>query len=211
MYVRLYVNACCGCFAYGGAYHVVFPLVVDRPKTLASGPIWTRRTVFRQLYVYGWFLGLALPFLRCRHAHDARHHVQYGPEGQFCCLVEAALFVVFRNGVCIAGLLVTLLGILGSTVDTRTGVSLWCLSCCCWHVEIGHYFFGPSYLVSLVQYVSPEEYTIWIFLMMSSGNVPYSSYACFVSGYKFMRQTTVAGFAGDFSPRAVLSSSWAGP
>ena len=24
-------------------------------------------------------------------------------------------------------------------------------------------------------------------------------------------QTTVSGFAGDFSPRAVLSSSWAGP
>ena len=43
---------------------------------------------------------------------------------------------------------------------------------------------------------------------MTSGNVPYSSYACFDSGYKFMRQTTVAGFDGDFSPRAVLSSSW---
>ena len=33
----------------------------------------------------------------------------------------------------------------------------------------------------------------------------------FDSGYKFMRQNTLAGFAGDFAPRALLSSSWAGP
>ena len=37
----------------------------------------------------------------------------------------------------------------------------------------------------------------WIFLETTSENVPSSSYACFDSGYKFMRQTTVAGFAGD--------------
>ena len=36
-------------------------------------------------------------------------------------------------------------------------------------------------------------------------------YAWFNSGCKFMRQTTVAGFAGDIALRAVLSSSWAGP
>ena len=36
-------------------------------------------------------------------------------------------------------------------------------------------------------------------------------YAWFNSGYKIMRQTTVAGFAGDIALRAVLSSSWAGP
>ena len=69
----------------------------------------------------------------------------------------------------------------------------------------------PYMWLSLVLYVSPEEYTFWIFLMMTFGNVPHSSYACFDSGYKFMSQTTVAGFAGDSSPRAVLSSSWAGP
>ena len=50
--------------------------------------------------------------------------------------------------------------------------------------------------------------------MMSSGNVPYSSYACFDSGYKFMRQTTVAGFAGDFHlalcvlPRGQAHEAW---
>ena len=52
----------------------------------------------------------------------------------------------------------------------------------------------PCSWLSLVQFMSPEEYMIWIFLMMTSGNVSYSSYACFDSGYKFMRQTTVAGF-----------------
>ena len=100
--------------------------------------------------------------------------------------------------------------ILGSTVDTRTGVSLRCLSCCCSHVEIGHFFWSLVSWLSLVQYVSPEEYTIWIFLLMTSGNVPSSSYACIDSGYKFTRQTTVAGFAGD-DIYAVFPSLSSGP
>ena len=69
----------------------------------------------------------------------------------------------------------------------------------------------PCIWLSLVLYVSLEKYTIWIFLMMTSGNVPYSSYAWFDCGFMLMRHTTEAGFAGDITPRAVLSSSWAGP
>ena len=39
----------------------------------------------------------------------------------------------------------------------------------------------PCIWLSLVLYVSPDEYTFWIFLLMASGNVPHSSYACFDS------------------------------
>ena len=37
-----------------------------------------------------------LPFC-CRQAHDARHHVWFGPEGQFRCEVQATLVVDFGS------------------------------------------------------------------------------------------------------------------
>ena len=54
----------------------VFPLVADRPRCSTSWLVWNRRT-----FMCSSMLLLALCFLPCLQARDARHHVRFGPEG----------------------------------------------------------------------------------------------------------------------------------
>ena len=54
----------------------VFPLVADRPRCSTSWPVWNRRTV-----TCSSMLLLALWFLPCLQARDARHHGRFGPKG----------------------------------------------------------------------------------------------------------------------------------
>ena len=42
-------------------------------------------------------------FLLVSSGPDAVHHDQYESEGQLCCVMEAALVVVFSNGMCMVG------------------------------------------------------------------------------------------------------------
>ena len=49
----------------------------------------------------GYFLRAV--FLLVSSGPDALHHGLYESEGQFCCVMEAALVVVFSSGMCMVG------------------------------------------------------------------------------------------------------------
>ena len=56
-----------------------------------------------QWYVYGCFAGVALCFLRCRQAHDARHHGRYDQRRTVCSHTVGALGVDNVSGMFTAG------------------------------------------------------------------------------------------------------------